>query len=100
MPVQQDLQDLPMFSQEEVLSTQLSSPFPHLGAGSALLKPFLKSNFSLKHSADTRAQVPFHTVGADVAVLIIGAQYLAVLEVFAITIIPQVRAVLLFPLYC
>lgn len=89
-----------MFSQEAVLSTQLPCPFPHLGAGSALLNPFLNSNHSLKHSGDTRAQVIFYTVGADVAVLIIGAQYLAVLEVFTITVIPQVRAVLLFPLYC
>lgn len=62
-------------------------------------KPSLKSHHSLKHSADTRAQVTFYTTGADVAVLIIGAQCLTVLEVFTITIIPQVRAVLLFLLY-
>lgn len=42
----------------------------------------------------------FHTLGAEVAVLITEAQHLEVLEVFITTLIPQVRTALLFPLYC
>lgn len=47
-----------------------------------------------------RAQATFYTIGAAVAVLIIRPQHLAAWEVFITTIIPQVRAVSLFSLYC